>query len=65
MNVVASEAVSDFQTFAEAVKVSAEPVVVTAGGAEYLVAMSPDVFEQILFDTNLLSCERARAVGYC
>ena len=30
MNVVASEAVSDFQTFAEAVKVSAEPVVVTA-----------------------------------
>ena len=34
-----------------------EPIVVFEDESECLVAMRPEVFERILFDTHLLNCE--------
>ena len=34
-----------------------EPIAVYDGDDECLVAMSPAVFERLLFDTHLLNCE--------
>ena len=37
---------------------SDEPVIVFDGEDECLIAMRPSIFERILFDTDLLNCER-------
>ena len=63
MNLRASETIRDFRSFADTVQLTPSPVVVTGGGEALLVAMSPDVFEQALFDINLLNCYRGSPIG--
>ena len=38
-----------------------EPVIVFDGEDECLIAMRPQVFERILFDSDLLNCEKREA----
>ena len=42
---------------------SDEPVAVFDGEDECLIAMRPSVFERILFDTDLLNCERRESMA--
>ena len=39
-------------------QMSDEPLIVFDGEDECLIAMRPPVFERILFDSDLLNCER-------
>ena len=41
---------------------SDEPVIVFDGEDECLIAMLPSIFERILFDTDLLNCERRESL---
>ena len=41
---------------------SDEPVIVFDGEDECLIAMRPSIFERILFDTDLLNCERRESL---
>ena len=42
----------------DCVQASDEPIIVFDGEDECLVAMRPAVFERILFDSDLLNCEK-------
>lgn len=41
---------------------SDEPVILFDGEDECLIAMRPAVFERILFDTDLLNCEKRKTL---
>ena len=41
---------------------SDEPVIVFDGEDECLIAMRPPVFERILFDSDLLNCEKRESL---
>lgn len=43
---------------------SDEPVIVFDGEDECLVAMRPAVFERILFDSDLLNCEKRETLHF-
>ena len=49
---------NDSRNLINVVQLSDEPVVVFDGEDECLVAMRPSVFERILFDSDLLNCEK-------
>lgn len=49
--------VSDTQQLVQAAYATNEPLVIYDGQHECLVAMTPAVFERILFDSDLLNCE--------
>lgn len=42
---------------------SDEPVVIFDGDEERLIAMTPAVFERILFDSDLLNCHGRKTIG--
>ena len=43
-------------------QMSDEPLIVFDGEDECLIAMRPSIFERILFDTDLLNCERRESL---
>lgn len=64
MNVIAIDAITGFRQFSDMVRVASDPVVVTDDGEGLLVAMAPDVFERVLFDTDLLARYQDSSSGY-